>query len=535
MKRILLSGVCLAIIAPAFTQPPPVGTVTVSFQPDDVIGEDATILELHDNSDKDCTPWGSSQPPSGLNFGSNTEVNFSAWTYNEGGCPEGTARELIRFTQLNTIPSDASIASATLILRGPSPTLAWGNNLFPGTPLPNDNSGWVKRVLPGAANAWDENTVTWNTQPATDATASNWAPIPVTGQRWGWTQSIDVTTLVTNIVQELSTNPDANNGFMLMLQDETFYRAQCYASSDHADSRLWPELVVTYSDCHSGFSYCVSSTQTSIYDFTAANPALVSYTWTVDGSYAGSGSTLNYDFGYSWLGSTSHTVCLKGLGTDGYECERCLEVCGSSYIKYNTPAPCIPTFTFCTQTPNNQNYTFTADDLSMAGYTWKINGSPVGYGPTLSYSFPTIGDYELELEVTNGGTSCFSYVKNFCVSPVYLYGEGSMTYETRPAEAPQQGKMIRGDDPVLQVFPGQVIISPNPAESGWNVDYSLTEPDEVTITLLDLSGKQVKSITEKGNKGNNHYYMPASDIAAGMYLIEMKGKYINAAQKAVRQ
>ncbi len=544
MKKILLLGISLAIATPSFTQPPPVGTITVSFQPDATIGEDAAVFKTYDQTGiRDCIPFGSPQTPASTNYGNDPEFMFSAWTYNQAGCPTGTTREFIRFSELNTIPPDASIASAFLILRGPATSTNYGNNLYPGTPalLNNDNSGWVSRVLPGSADAWNEGTITWNNQPNTDPISGNWVGIPITQSRWGWTQVIDVTTMVADIVQELQTDPDANNGFMLALQNEVFYRMQLYASSDHPDPALWPELRVTYSDCHSGFGYCVTSDQSSVYNFTATNN-LVNYEWLVDWSPVGNGPTLNYDFNYTGTSAgSSHTVCLTGEGTDGEKCQRCLEVCGSNYIKIgnkdnNGNVVCDPVFTYCASTPNTQNYTFTAQNQSYPFYNWLINGTVVGTSPTLNYSFPIVGDYEIELRAGPSSTFyCFSLIKHFCVSPVYLY-EGEKPSKPLSGEKPLSSLMVPGDDPMsLSELSKQVTISPNPSTSGWNVNCSLTESDLVTITLFDFSGKQIKSMTVKGNKGNNKYYLPASEVAPGIYFIETKGEHLNIKQKAAKQ
>jgi len=53
--------------------------------------------------------------------------------------------------------------------------------------------------------------------------------------------------------------------------------------------------------------------------------------------------------------------------------------------------------------------------------------------------------------------------------------------------------------------------------------------------VYNISGKQIKRITVAGNKGGNHYYIPAADIVAGMYLINTKGRQLNITQKAARQ
>lgn len=224
---------------------------SVTFKPGPAVGEDATIWQM----DGKCKPTGLPQTPALINWGNNKEMALTAWTWRDAGCAQGTQRSLIRFKDLNTliVPNYITqIVSAKLRLFTPNPAMeGYGNNYYPGTPLPNPNPGWIQRVLPGnnvatSPNNWTENTVTWNTQPAVDVNSLILYVIPSTNARFGFTQEVDVTNITQQIVNELFYDPYANNGFKLSLQDEIYYRSQIYASSDNANSNLWPELVVTY-------------------------------------------------------------------------------------------------------------------------------------------------------------------------------------------------------------------------------------------------------------------------------------------------
>ena len=317
-KAILLLHAALLTGALALAQ------TTVSFKPGPAVGEDVNLWLLDNN----CIPSGSSIPAADMNQGTSPEATFTRWTWNAANCGEGTTRELIRFTELSTIPTGATILSAELRLNGPTPTGQWGNNYYPGTPLPNTNPGWVKRVLPGGNNPsnpdnWDENVVTWNTQPNTDPNPGNWAPIGLTSARWGFLQSIDVTNIVQQIVTEQGTDAYANNGFLLQLQTEVYYRSQCYSSSDGSDSTLWPELIVKYEYCNANFSYCSNTTSPYTYDFTANDGTQANYDWIVDGNFVGSGPSLNYNF----PGAGSYTICLKVYNKDGKGCDKCIKLC----------------------------------------------------------------------------------------------------------------------------------------------------------------------------------------------------------------
>jgi hypothetical protein len=69
---------------------------------------------------------------------------------------------------------------------------------------------------------------------------------------------------------------------------------------------------------------------------------------------------------------------------------------------------------------------------------------------------------------------------------------------------------------------------PNPANPSTNVQFSLTEPAEVTITIFNIRGRAVKTLTDKPYatglweipwQGENNY---GQQVASGMYIIQLK-------------
>jgi hypothetical protein len=299
MKKLLIPFVCLVMgtnIANA---------QTLFLKPGAAAGEDAIIMTTYT-----CHPTGYSGPAETLNFGNNTELSYIDWTYNAGGCPHGTTRGLVRFTGLSGLPAGVNILSATLRLYGVPSSGNYGNNYYPGSPYPLTNQGWVKRITSG----WNEATVTWNTQPS--STTTNQVAIPFTSSHWSWNTSLNVTSLVQDII-----NSGVNDGFMINLQTEAYYRQTLFASSDHADSRLWPELEVVY--CDPRFVFCSSSNNPFRYDFSALASGVI-YTWSVDGNVVSN----NQNFTYTFPGPGSYQVCL-GITSDEFEqgCERCINLC----------------------------------------------------------------------------------------------------------------------------------------------------------------------------------------------------------------
>lgn len=206
------------------------GQITVKLKPGASYGEDAII----DNS-YGCVKAGNTLPDESINSGAHTELGYYQWTFSSMGCPLGTQRFLIKFKGLDTIPSTATITSAKINFFGVPTSTVYGTSYFSGSPYPLTNEGWIQRVT----SSWTESSVTWTTQPS--ATSTNRAPIDKSAARFNWNTSVDVTKLVNDIK-----TAKANYGFLVQLQTEAYYRCVIFASSDHPDATLWPEMEITY-------------------------------------------------------------------------------------------------------------------------------------------------------------------------------------------------------------------------------------------------------------------------------------------------
>lgn len=306
---------------------------TISFQPGPLIGEDAYLLF----TDNNCVPSSTYPLPGGdANYANNPEIVLNRWTITSQGCPEGTMRSVIRFTELNTIPSGANIISAQLILKTPPPGYTWtGNSFYPGSPFPLPNPGWVKLIKPGNIYAWKEETVTWNNFITLDPVNTNIPPtqIPATNSEYNWTSTIDVTAMVVQIMSDLNTYGNVgNNGFLLEVQDEQIYRGQVYASSDNLHTQSRPELIITYGDCNAYFSYTVHSDNPNHYSFVATNANAATYKWLINGLDVGYSSVLNYQFSPGG----NYEVCLD-LSTNEIPCKECLDICTSGSVSSIAP------------------------------------------------------------------------------------------------------------------------------------------------------------------------------------------------------
>jgi hypothetical protein len=203
MKKIfILFGISL-ITASCFSQ------TTVVLQPNADLGKDARIHNLGT-----------------YNSGNTTEFEAMAWTYN--GTP-GIERSLINF-DLSQIPTGSHIISAKLSLFDCEHSLDHHSNL----------SGSNVSVLQRIISDWDENTITWETQPQT--TNSNQVFLDEITSSYFDYLDIDVTALI----QDMVNNPLTSFGMMFKLQTESYYRSVVFASSDHTDSSKHPKLEISF-------------------------------------------------------------------------------------------------------------------------------------------------------------------------------------------------------------------------------------------------------------------------------------------------
>ncbi len=195
--------------------------------------EAQTTITLQPGSDegKDAMVWAA--PNLGMdtiNYGNDDRLLTHAWT--NSSVPD-TSRSLIEF-DLSSIPANAIIIDARLnIYNNPTTDSFDGQH----SSLSGPNSSVIRRIT----QAWDESTVTWETKPA--FVTLNEVLLDSSTTPNEDFLNIDVTQLIKDMID----NPSTSFGFMLQLQNDEYYRALVFASSDHVDSTLHPELVVCYS------------------------------------------------------------------------------------------------------------------------------------------------------------------------------------------------------------------------------------------------------------------------------------------------
>ena len=104
----------------------------------------------------------------------------------------------------------------------------------------------------------------------------------------------------------------------------------------------------------------------------------------------------------------------------------------------------------------NAPVTFNSTGSGASTYQWLVNGVPAGSGPTLSYTFNTIGSYSIQLITGNGTCSSYKYgvvyVTDVCGNAAYLfqknYGAG-LTSGSNDIQATTDGGSVLAERMVL--------------------------------------------------------------------------------------
>jgi hypothetical protein len=62
---------------------------------------------------------------------------------------------------------------------------------------------------------------------------------------------------------------------------------------------------------------------------------------------------------------------------------------------------------------------------------------------------------------------------------------------------------------------------PNPADEELNVSFNLPNSEDLTISMIDLSGKIIQKHLVKAKEGKNLVMMNTQELAGGMYQLRI--------------
>lgn len=173
------------------------------------------------------------------NYNTFPRICMQAWTYSGATMFKRTVMKLL----LGDIQVGSQIVSATLYLYS-DPTVTSTSAANGNSQLSGSNAFYIEKITEN----WDDNTVTWNNQPASTTTDRILVPASTST-----TENIQID--MTDMVQQWVNQPDSNYGFKMFLQTEVRYRSRNYGSMEHSNAAIHPKLVVEYNGPSFKFTY----------------------------------------------------------------------------------------------------------------------------------------------------------------------------------------------------------------------------------------------------------------------------------------
>jgi PKD repeat protein len=323
---------------------------TLVLQPGPLTGMDAEL-----RTDSPDTPNGSSQ-----------DFIANAWTAQGNFFIQ---RSLIRF-DLSQIPSSSSIVNATLKLMT---NLNTGHYQMDSGPNPS----YFLRVL----EAWNENTVTWNSQPSVSMNDPVIVPQSTSNTE---TYYLDLT----QHVQDMVGHPESNYGWLFRQQTEEKYRCLVFASSDNVEPSWRPLLTIIYSSC---------MTQDPDFSFSTNNLEVTFQT------AAAGFTTWNWDFGDGTTSGVQNPVHTFASSGDYQVCLTKTDSCGSRVKCKTVSVSCTPQVPDFWYVPHNLLVSFyeTLPPGQVKSRLWNFGDgttSPM-YDPVHLFAAP--GTYQVCLSSTD--------------------------------------------------------------------------------------------------------------------------------------
>jgi Secretion system C-terminal sorting domain len=443
--------------------------VTAIFQPGGGSSEDAIVDSYWTNT----------------NSGAAAEIVAQAWTHS--GASE-ISRSLIRF-DLSSIPTNVFVTSAKLYLyNNPQSVNGLGNGQH--SQLSGSNAAVINRVL----SAWNESTVTWVTQPASDTVNQVFLPANSTPHQ---DYVVDITAMTASMVA----NPASNFGFILQEQIEIAYRCLLFASGDHPNDALHPKLEVTYIPCN-GF--------TGKSDITAyGNPTFC----------AGSDVTLGLvnastitSFQWQKNGVNISGATSKYYTTNTSGSYRCIvsNICGgdtSNTIVTTRLANAVNTValtgstSFCFGDSVMLNSTNTTPNYS---YQWYRNNIAVYQATAISMAAKNPGSYKV---VSKNNSNGCSRISSNAISVIVNCREAAY-------EAPT----------VIEIPARSIKLYPNPNTGSFTVEYNKSdlEDAETQVEVLNINGQTIFNQVEPLVNGSLKCNVDLNQkLPSGVYFVRI--------------
>lgn len=432
-----------------------------------------------------------------------------AHAHTNSGVPD-TSRSLFQF-DLSAIPIGSTIQSALLSIFN-DPT-AYSNNGEHST-FSHSNASYIKRIT----QPWNEYTVTWQNQPAT--TSSNQVAHAATIHPHEDFTNMDVTQLVTDMVND----PENSFGFLLALQQENYYCALVFATSDNLNPQLYPQLEIYFTPPDAPFCYKIRNSAGCGGDALIWNSQVGPNNST---NYGGSTSLLAHAWTNSGVPDTSRSLIRFDLSM----LSQGTNISHAKLSLFNDSLSHSFNGQHSTQSGSNESWIggiITPWDPALVTWDSGINYSLVNAGtiPGSSVSnqhFPNLDVMLLTQDMINNPTMYFGYLIR--LKSEVNYRAMVLASSDSPDGSKHPLLEVCVNDPIQKIHKNvpaiNVLVYPNPANQQLNITGFFDTP--VSVTIFDAPGKIVFT---SSNETTDPVTIQTSMFVAGIYFLEI----LNAGQ-----
>lgn len=188
---------------------------------------------------------------------------------------------------------------------------------------------------------------------------------------------------------------------------------------------------------------------------------------------------------------------------------------------------------------NNQEYLkvyFSADCGETWGTPKKTLNASIMSNTVLTTAFtPTSADWKtVHIPFNNNSFSQF-LVENFRYKFAFEANGGNNFYldDINIYKGPESDDIVLGLEDKGSF--SEIALFPNPNDGEVNVSFSLETAQKVTLIVMDVSGKELKSTVINGNTGDNVVLLDNSDFASGVYFVQLKTASSNKTLQFVKK
>ncbi|MCX6231376.1 MAG: DNRLRE domain-containing protein [Bacteroidetes bacterium] len=463
---------------------------TITLQPDESSSKDALIWNITPTTPNPLAP----------------DFIATAWT-NSGNL--SIIRSLIDF-DFSSIPANATILNASLSLYHYTSTANVGHSTQSGS-----NMCLLRRIT----STWNENTVCWNNQPTT--TTQNQVIIPQSTN-----DTMDYPNInITNLIKDIINNPSSSYGLMMLLDNENYFRSMLFSSSNNTNNAKRPKLVITYTTS-TAIDTCItintnnsSWKDAAVWNITptvgnSVAPDFIATAWTNSGNLSIIRSLLKFDI------AIPNNAIITSAKLSLYHYNSAANVGHSTQSGSNAAVLLKLTSAWNESTVNwtNQPGTTTQNQVFL----------PTSLSDTMDYT--NIDITNMAIDFYNNPSSNYGFLFKLLDENYYrslLFGSKDCP---NSAKLPKVEICYHINTAVNNIQQNDINISvtPNPFSDKLNLNYVITESNNVSIEIFDLLGKRIlnEDLGKQTIGSYNHQLTLDNQFEKGIYLLKFNaGKH----------